>query len=163
MRRGGSSKAKRMQIYSIGHSNHPVERFVALLEQHGIRQLADLRSRPASRFVPQFNRTALQAALDRAGIGYRWFGETLGGKPRAAEPDFQRGIAALIAWAESAPTAMMCAEADPRHCHRTHLVTPALLPHGVSVVHIQSDGVPLHHDALQQETIKAKPQLDLFS
>lgn len=152
-----------MQIYSIGHSNHPVERFVALLEQHGIRQLADLRSRPASRFVPQFNRTALQAALDRAGIGYRWFGETLGGKPRAAEPDFQRGIAALIAWAESAPTAMMCAEADPRHCHRTHLVTPALLPHGVSVVHIQSDGVSLHHDALQQETIKAKPQLDLFS
>ncbi|WP_374467058.1 DUF488 family protein [Ferrovibrio sp.] len=152
-----------MQIYSIGHSNHPAERFADLLRRHGIRQLADLRSKPASRYVPQFNRAALQALLDRAGIDYRWFGESLGGKPRAVEPDFQHGIAALIDWAAQGPTVMMCAEADPRHCHRTHLVTPALLLRGVSVVHIQADGALLPHDALQHEKIAARPQLDLFS
>ncbi|WP_374300060.1 DUF488 family protein [Ferrovibrio sp.] len=152
-----------MQIYSIGHSNHPAERFADLLRRHGIRQLADLRSKPASRYVPQFNRAALQALLDRAGIDYRWFGESLGGKPRAVEPDFQHGITALIDWAAQGPTAMMCAEADPRHCHRTHLVTPALLLRGVSVVHIQADGALLPHDALQHEKIAARPQLDLFS
>jgi uncharacterized protein (DUF488 family) len=150
-------------IYSIGHSNHPPERFIALLQAHGIGRLADLRSRPASRFVPQFNQAALRDRLAADGIDYRWFGETLGGMPRAAEPDFQAGITALIAWAEEKPTAMMCAEADPRHCHRTHLVTPALLMHGSSVVHIRSDGSLLPHDALQHEKNAAQPQLDLFS
>lgn len=149
-------------IYSIGHSNHAPARFQALLQQHGISQLADLRSVPASRYAPHFNRAALQAGLARAGIAYRWFGETLGGKPRAAEPDFRRGIAALMAWAEQGATAMMCAEADPWQCHRTHLVTPALLLCGGSVVHIQPEGVLLPHDALQHEKSAVPPQLDLF-
>lgn len=162
MRRGGEL-GQRMQIYSIGHSNHPADRFADLLRRHGIRRVADLRSQPASRFVAQFNRAPLQAMLGRAGIEYRWFGDSLGGKPRAAEPDFQHGIAALIDWAAQAPTAMMCAEADPRHCHRTHLVTPALLLHGVSVIHVQPDGALLPHDALQHEKMATRPQLDLFS
>ncbi|WP_298723894.1 DUF488 domain-containing protein [uncultured Ferrovibrio sp.] len=162
-------------IFTIGHSNHPAERFLALLNQHGIRQLADIRSQPASRFTPHFNRQTLAALLGKCGIAYRWMGEALGGRPRdrqaydavghvdyaklAALPIFQAGVAELISWAAEQPTAIMCAERDPRQCHRTHLVTPALLGCHVDVQHILVDGAVMPHAALQRP---AEPQMDLF-
>lgn len=137
-------------VFSIGHSNQTAEQFVALLQRHGVGLLADIRSRPASRFSPQFNRETLRRNLETAGIGYRWLGAALGGKPRAAEPVFAAGITELLDLAGRQPTAMTCAERDPRHCHRTQLVTPALLQRGAEVTHILGDGTLLRHDALQQ-------------
>lgn len=137
-------------IFTIGHSNQTAEQFVALLQKHGVRLLADVRSSPASRFAPQFNRAALTRNLQEARIDYRWFGQALGGKPRAPEPVFSAGIADLLKVANSRPAAIMCAERDPRMCHRTHLVTPALLKNGATVTHILGDGALLAHDALQQ-------------
>ncbi|MCW0235971.1 MAG: DUF488 domain-containing protein [Ferrovibrio sp.] len=145
-------------VFTIGHSSQPVEQLIALLQRHGISQLADVRSAPASRFAPQFNRPALTDSLGQAGIDYRWLGQALGGKPRAAAPVFAAGIADLLALAEIRPTAIMCAERDPLHCHRTHLVTPALLKNGAAVIHILSDGGLLPHAALQQPP----KQQDLF-
>lgn len=145
-------------VYSIGHSNQSADQLIALLQQHGIALLADVRSNPASRFVPQFNRENLRKSLDAAGIGYRWLGQALGGKPRAPEPVFNAGIGNLLDLAGEQRVAMMCAERDPLHCHRTHLVTPALLQRGASVAHILGDGTLLPHDALQQ----APKQQSLF-
>jgi len=137
-------------IFTIGHSNQTAEQFVALLQKHGVNLLADVRSAPASRYAPQFNRLALARSLQDAGIAYRWFGEALGGKPRAPEPVFSAGIASLMDAAATQSTAIMCAERDPRMCHRAHLVTPALLKNGAMVTHILGDGALLPHDALQQ-------------
>jgi uncharacterized protein (DUF488 family) len=145
-------------IFTIGHSSHPAGQFVALLRRHGVGLLVDVRSAPASRFAPQFNRAALEQSLKAAGIGYRWLGQALGGKPRAAAPVFATGIADLLTLAKTVPTAIMCAERDPQNCHRTHLVTPALLQNGATVTHILSDGGLLPHDALQQPP----KQQDLF-
>jgi uncharacterized protein (DUF488 family) len=145
-------------VFTIGHSNQTAERFVALLQRHGIRLLADVRSAPASRFAPQFNRVALAHSLEQAGIEYRWFGQALGGKPRAPELVFAAGIADLLQESQNQSTAIMCAERDPRMCHRTHLVTPALLKNGATVTHILGDGTLLGHDALQQPD----KQPDLF-
>lgn len=145
-------------IFTIGHSNQTAEQFVGLLQQHGVRLLADVRSSPASRFAPQFNRATLARSLEQAGIGYRWFGQTLGGKPRAPESAFSAGISDLLQAAQSQSTAIMCAERDPRMCHRTHLITPALLKNGATVTHILGDGMLLAHDALQQPA----KQPDLF-
>jgi uncharacterized protein (DUF488 family) len=145
-------------IFTIGHSNQTAEQFVDLLQKHGVRLLADVRSSPASRFTPQFNRAALARSLRDAGIGYRWLGQALGGKPRAPEPVFSAGISDLLQAAETQSTAIMCAERDPRMCHRTHLVTPALLKNGATVTHILGDGTLLAHDALQQPV----KQPDLF-
>ena len=47
------------ELWSIGHSNHPIERFLALLRQHAIATLADVRTAPYSRYSPQFNRDEL--------------------------------------------------------------------------------------------------------
>jgi uncharacterized protein (DUF488 family) len=145
-------------LFTIGHSNQTAEQFVDLLQKHGVCLLADVRSSPASRFAPQFNRATLARSLQAAGIGYRWFGQTLGGKPRAPELVFSAGIADLLQAAETQSTAIMCAERDPRMCHRTHLVTPALLKNGAVVTHILGDGTLLAHDALQQPV----KQPDLF-
>src|SRR5581483_10573171 len=70
-------------IYTIGHSNHPIEHFAGLLQQHGIQALADVRSNPYSRFNPQFNREKLQASLAATGgIRYVFLGEELGARTK---------------------------------------------------------------------------------
>lgn len=59
-------------LFTIGHSTHPFDRFVALLTQHDIKVLADIRRFPGSRKFPQFNLDHLASALPEAGIEYRW-------------------------------------------------------------------------------------------
>ena len=122
-------------LYSIGHSNVAAERLIALLQQHGIRTLCDVRSAPYSRYNPQFNRENLAETLRTTSIAYRFMGDTRGGKPAdgalrtedgaladytkiAASPDFQRGLNQLIDLGQRAPTAFMCGEADYHGCHR---------------------------------------------
>jgi uncharacterized protein (DUF488 family) len=160
-------------LYTIGHSNHPADRFVALLKSHGIRLLADIRSQPASRFSPQFNRTGLAVMLETSGISYQWLGDRLGGLPRdpamydvhgrpdyvkmAATPAFGDGIDELFAAAAKAPTAIMCAERDPQKCHRNQLVTPALMARGAVVQHIQGDGTLI--PAAQQQPVTQQYKL----
>jgi uncharacterized protein (DUF488 family) len=162
-------------VFTIGHSNHPPAVFTDLLRGQAVDCLVDVRSQPASRFAPQFARAAMQQWLAAAGIGYCWLGATLGGRPpdpavyrpggrvdyaaRALQSDFAVGIAQLLKLAADRPAAIMCAERDPLHCHRTHLVTPALLAAGVTVHHILADGSCINHAALQQP---AKRQPDLF-
>ena len=162
-------------VFTIGHSNHPPAVFTGLLRGQAVTCLADVRSQPASRFAPQFNRAAMVGWLGEAGIGYHWLGAALGGRPRgpavrrpdggvdyrrrAMQPDFVAGIAALLKLAADRPTAIMCAERDPQQCHRTHLVTPALLAQGVIVRHILADGSCVDHGALQQ---RVSEQPDLF-
>jgi len=146
-------------IHSIGHSDHTLEAFIALLRQHGLTTLADVRSQPYSRWVPAFNRETLARALQEAGIAYLFMGDSLGGRPAdaalydagasqgrpdyerlAATPAFQRGLERLLELARAGPVAMMCSEGDPRQCHRGLLLTPQFLARGARVIHILPDG-----------------------
>lgn len=144
-------------LYSIGHGARPLAVFLSLLARHDIRAVVDVRSRPGSRFHPQYNAKALEAALAAAGVGYRFLGESLGGRPvdpallddegkpdygkMAAESGFRAGVKALLSIdAESGRAAMLCSERDPRTCHRSRLIGAALLPEGVDAVHIDVDG-----------------------
>jgi uncharacterized protein (DUF488 family) len=144
-------------LYSIGHSTRPIDAFLAILRAHGIRQLADIRTIPRSRRVPQFNSDALAESLRAAGIDYVHL-PALGGlrKPRPdstnagwrnasfrgyadymATPEFVQGLDALIVLAAEMSTAMMCAEAVPWRCHRS-LVADALLARGIRTLHLTS-------------------------
>ncbi|MFN2289699.1 MAG: DUF488 family protein [Anaerolineae bacterium] len=142
------------EIYTVGHSNHPRDAFVALLHEHRIELVVDVRSSPYSRYVPHANRETLARTLEHDGIAYRWMGDRLGGKPRGevadydelrASPSFQEGIRQLLDLAQGQRTAIMCAEGDHRQCHRYKLITPALLAHHLTVLHIQPDG-SLHEE-----------------
>jgi len=150
-------------IFTIGHSNASSAGFVALLQRHAIALLVDVRAAPYSRRHPQFRRETLAAALDLAGVRYRWLGAALGGLREArgasvhtalAEPAFQ-AYAAHMADADFIAAvdklvdvggryrvALMCAEADHRHCHR-QFIADALAARGIGVTHIG------HDDSLQ--------------
>ncbi len=142
-------------IYTVGHSNHPIEKFVGLLTAHDIGAAADVRSQPFSRRHPQFNKERLAAHLQQHGIAYVFLGRELGARsedpacyengkvqyPRlAASASFKSGIDRVLAGAEKYRVALMCAEKEPLDCHRTLLVSRALEQAGVSIVHILADG-----------------------
>jgi uncharacterized protein (DUF488 family) len=146
-----------LTVSTIGHSTHPIEEFIRMLEAHGIRQLVDVRTIPRSRRNPQFNRESLSASLESAGIGYRHM-PGLGGlrHPRKDSmntgwrnasfrgyadymqtPEFNENLNDLMQLASTTPSAIMCAEAVPWRCHRS-LIADALLARGVPVLEILS-------------------------
>jgi uncharacterized protein (DUF488 family) len=146
-------------IYSIGHSDHELDAFIALLRRYGITTLVDVRSQPYSRWVPQANRETLARALEDAGLTYVFMGDSLGGRPSdpslydseepdgrpdyervAASPAFQAGVERLLELAQASTVAMMCSEGDYRRCHRSLLITPSLLQRAARVIHIRPDG-----------------------
>ena len=146
-------------IWSIGHSNHDLPEFVALLRRTGLDVVADVRSQPYSRFSPQFNRETLRSALLAAGIDYVFLGEELGGRPRepdcydddgyvlygkVAETDrFRDGLRRLVSGSLNFRVAMMCSEGDPTNCHRHLLVSRVLAADGIPVTHVRSDGTTI--------------------
>jgi uncharacterized protein (DUF488 family) len=146
-------------IYSIGHSDHELEAFIALLRRHGITTVVDVRSQPYSRWVPQFNRETLTRTAEAAGLTYIFMGDTLGGRPSdpslydseeaegrsdyermAATATFQAGLERLLELGCDGTVAMMCSEGDHRRCHRNLLITPNLLVRDARVLHIRPDG-----------------------
>ena len=151
-------------IYTIGHSKHPIDRFIALLQQHDIDALADVRSTPYSRFNPQFSKEKLQTALAAAGIRYVFLGEELGARTkdpscydtegrvsyaRLSQTElFRKGIERLLTGMQQRRIAIMCAEREPLDCHRTILVSRELERAGVPVTHILHDGALEPHTQL---------------
>ena len=152
-------------IFTIGHSNHAISKFVSLLKQHAIEVVADVRSIPQSRHNPQFNRHDLKDALIKEGIRYVFLGEELG----ARAPDsccylngradydliagtklFQSGIQRVQTGSEQYSVALMCAEKDPIECHRTILVCRHLIKNGGDVQHILADGSLEPHDVTME-------------
>ncbi|MFP4482752.1 MAG: DUF488 family protein [Thermovirgaceae bacterium] len=143
------------ELYTIGHSTHPLEGFLELLGMQGVTAVADVRSVPYSRFNPQYNRETLKNSLEDAGIAYVWLGMELG--PRGHEPNcyvegkspypciaqtelFREGLERLRRGMEKHRVAMMCAEKDPVTCHRMILICRALRRETMKIWHIREDG-----------------------
>lgn len=144
-------------IFSLGHSNQPLDRLLNLLHTHGIRALVDVRSQPVSQYSPHFNHAPLKDAVEEAGLEYVFAGDTLGGRPNGpqfydraghvlyymvADADFFRdGISRLAFLAEErGPVAIMCSEEDPTNCHRRLLIGRVLGDEGYQLLHIRGNG-----------------------
>ncbi|NES17995.1 MAG: DUF488 domain-containing protein [Symploca sp. SIO3E6] len=174
-----------MELFTIGHSNHTIEDFISLLQQHGVTALADVRSHPYSRFLPHFKRQELKAALSKAKINYVFLGQELGARPNnqdcyvngkavyekiAATELFQEGIQRLLKGLEKQRISLMCAEKDPLTCHRAILVCQHLRDSNLQINHILKDGMLESHHELETRMlskhglmIKEQPiQLSLF-
>ena len=166
-------------IYTIGHSNHSVERFVGLLRQHHITAVADVRSQPYSRFNPQFNRETLKRSLAEGGIRYAFLGEELGARSKdrscyegsrvsyarlAATDLFREGLQRLKTGMGEHTIAIMCAEKDPLECHRTILVSRQLTVQGIEVAHILESGSlePHAHALVRLRRQLRIPEHDMF-
>ncbi len=139
-------------MMTIGHSTLPIDVFLAILRENGVRTLVDIRTVPKSRHNPQFSQENLAPALTAAGIEYRWHKE-LGGLRHARKDsintgwrnasfrgyadymqtqEFAAALDELLKTVPQAETALMCAEAVPWRCHRS-LVADALVVRGIGV------------------------------
>jgi uncharacterized protein (DUF488 family) len=166
-------------VFTIGHSIHTQEGFIALLQQHGITAVGDVRSSPYSRVNPQFNREELKKALQGRGITYVFLGKELGA--RSEDPScyehgkvhyerlahtkaFRYGLERVQKGMKRYRLALMCAEKEPLECHRTILVGRHLAALGFDVEHIHADGrLESHTDALKRlARILGLPEQDMF-
>ncbi len=159
-----------MELFTIGHSTHSLDAFLALLTRHCVEAVADIRRSPGSRKHPHFNREPLAAALAAAGIEYHWF-EALGGRRKSSgapsanlglrnesfrhyadymsTPAFRDAIEQLLELARHKRTAYLCAEGLFWRCHR-RLVSDYLLARDIPVRHILPTGA-LHPHTLTPE------------
>ena len=155
-----------LALYTIGHSNRPLDEFLKLAAAHEIRCLADVRAFPSSRRWPHFNREPLAASLAHHDVRYEWvplLGGRRHGPPRPDSPhtawtvaafrdyadymdseEFSKGLEQLLALARNAHTAFMCAEAPYWRCHR-RLISDRLVVLGHKVLHIQTPTRAVEH------------------
>lgn len=143
-------------LYTIGHSNHDIERFIQLIRSAEIQTLVDVRALPTSRRHPQFEGGRLGRAAANADVAYHWAGRELGGyrsgksssvhsalKPAGLRayadymdtPEFRAAVSRLIELASKTRVVIMCAEKQPIHCHRS-LIADYLTLHGIRVLNI---------------------------
>jgi uncharacterized protein (DUF488 family) len=150
-----------LELFTLGHSTHPYDRFISLLAKHRIELVADIRRFPGSRKFPHFNRDQLASSLSAGGVDYRWI-ESLGGRRQKksntfssnlglrnesfrnyadymATEEFREGVRQLLEYADVERTAFMCSEGLFWRCHR-RLVSDYLLANGISVQHIMPSG-----------------------
>jgi uncharacterized protein (DUF488 family) len=165
-------------LLTIGHSNLPADRFLALLKAGNVTAIADVRSVPSSRWCPWFSRKPLAERLTTEGIAYLWLGDSLGGRPReqalyrngvadyeamAATPQFRAGLDRLVGEIGRHRVCLLCAEREPLDCHRCLLVSRSLAEHGLAAGHIRADGTIEPHAATEERLLHlADAERDLF-
>jgi uncharacterized protein (DUF488 family) len=129
-----------MKIFTIGYEGTTMDAFVAALLAAGVARVIDVRALPLSR-RPGFSKTPLSGALRHAGIGYvhlKALGTPKRGRGAAKKgdvatlrtvyheqlelPEAQAAAARLLDLAAEMPSALLCFERDPCHCHRTLLM-----------------------------------------
>jgi len=168
-----------IQIYTIGHSNHPFNKVVAALAQNGVEHVVDVRSSPFSKHASQFNHKAVKQEFPKRAVKYTFMGDSLGGLPKSdefknskGEPDYEKmaadkwfkdGIEWLLKLAEKNTVCLLCAEEDPAKCHRSRLLAPRLEALGATVVHIRADGSTETQRECEKRSFNPKEaQMDLF-
>jgi len=129
-----------MRIYTIGYEGTTVPEFIAALEKAGVKRVIDVRALPLSR-RPGFSKSPLRAALEEAGIEYlhlKALGTPAEGRAAAREgrhseleriyagqlelPEAIVQSAQMLGLAKEKPSALLCMEREPAHCHRTLLL-----------------------------------------
>jgi uncharacterized protein (DUF488 family) len=129
-----------MRIFTIGYEGATVSEFVAALQNAGVERVIDVRALPLSR-RPGFSKSPLKAALAEAGIDYAHLkalgtpseGRTAARAGRHADmariyagqlelPEAMAQSAEMLTLAKEKPSALLCMEREPQHCHRTLLL-----------------------------------------
>lgn len=170
---------KDTSIYSIGHGNKKIEDFISELKSFDIEYLLDIRSKPYSKWNPQFNQAALELELKKNKIIYVFVGDTLGGLPDdrscydfngkvvydliKEKKFFKDGLKRLTtANDKKINLAIMCSESKPEECHRSKLIGQELLKKEISLKHIVSNNKIKSQQSVMNELTKGLNTVDLF-
>ncbi|KAA3657954.1 MAG: DNA helicase RecQ [Chloroflexi bacterium] len=144
-----------LPIFTVGYGTREIDQFIAVLKENEIAFLLDVRSKPYSRYKPDFSKKELTQHLTAHGIRYVFMGDTLGGMPedpacytngkidyeKVAKMDFyQKGIGRLqTAYQQQQRVAIMCSEGKPEKCHRAKLIAKTLVAAQIDVRHIDEN------------------------
>lgn len=142
-------------LWTIGHSTHSIETFIAMLQAFQIEVVADIRRLPGSRKYPQYNQEELELTLSHYNIRYVYIPELAGRRkvnPNSQNTawrnrsfqgyadymetsEFMHGVKTLMDIASEFRTVIMCAEAVWWRCHRS-MVADYFKSVGWTVIHI---------------------------
>ncbi len=171
-------KINRKICFTIGHSNHSIDNFLKILKKWKIEYLIDIRSKPYSKYVKQFNKEELKEHLLRNRFQYRYLGNKVGGGnirfhdssqtvPKLKEyrnsEEFKDGIRILDTFIlKKKKIVLMCSEKDPFNCHRFFLVSYCLQKKNVKVNHILYDGNIIDNKTIENKLKDYITQKTLF-
>jgi uncharacterized protein (DUF488 family) len=166
-------------LFTIGHSNHPIAHFLSLVQSAGVTAIADVRSMPFSRRFPWFSAKQLPGHLAPAGIAYVPLGDALGGRPSdpsllrdgvadyeamARRDTFRAGLDRVAEGMRRFRVCLMCSEREPLDCHRCLLVARALAERHMTIGHILADSTIEPHGRTEERLLAlTKTDDDLFA
>jgi len=164
-----------LPIYTIGYGAREVDAFIATLKAYEIAYLIDVRSKPYSRYKPDFSKQTLENHLQQNNIHYLFMGETLGGQPddlscysdgqvdyekMGQKPFYLAGIGRLQkAHKQGLCVALMCSEGKPEMCHRSKLIGKTLTAAGITVAHIDENDQLITQEDVILRLSKGQPSL----
>ncbi len=157
--------AGNVYLYSIGYGHKTLEKLLEELSSFGVKTLIDVRSVPYSKWNEVFRKKYLERELPDRGFEYLWLGNLLGGMPDCpacyengklnyekvySQAFFKEGIRKLLRFQEAKKkAAIMCAEENPKHCHRSKLIGKYLYEReGISLYHILGKGLGMFQEEL---------------
>ncbi|MFW6184524.1 MAG: DUF488 family protein [Chloroflexota bacterium] len=162
-------------IYTIGYGAREIEALTEALAANKIAYLIDVRSKPYSRYKPDFSKDALARHLQERGIRYVFMGDALGGMPDdpacyvdgkvdyalvAQQPFYQEGIERLKeAHKQQVRVALMCSEGKPEQCHRSKLIARTLEEADIPVMHIDENDRLISQEDVLLRVVKGQPSL----
>jgi uncharacterized protein (DUF488 family) len=170
-------------IYTVGHSTHPLDYFLSLLQAYAVDCLVDVRSVAASAHNPQYNKESLSEFVKDNGIAYLHFPREFGARYKDSDlldengkvdfekvrrsAHFRHGVDRIWRGVENGYTiSLMCSESNPLECHRFSMISVALEKSGLRVQHIMKDKTlrsSLDLEQLLLEKYDAKlPKPDMF-
>lgn len=163
-------------LYTIGYGAREIADFIAVLQANQIAYLIDVRTKPYSRYKPDFSKDSLEMHLRANGIRYIFMGDTLGGMPddpdcydddgkvaydKVAQKAFYlKGIGRLQdAWQQQLRVAIMCSEGKPENCHRTKLIAKTLVADNILISHIDENDELVSQEEVMLRLNKNQPSL----
>ncbi|MEW9078574.1 DUF488 family protein [Terrisporobacter glycolicus] len=146
-----------MEIYTLGHSNYPFNKFIEILKKYNINCVVDIRAIPYSKYNTQYNKEFFQTNLKRLGYTYIYMADEFGAKRKIRvsynnegyadfakvilEDDFNKGIERLkIGCDKGYKIVLLGAMQEPIRCPRAILVGKELVKEGFDVKHIMHEG-----------------------
>ena len=170
-----------MQLYTVGHSTHPIEYFIGLLKQNNVQYIIDVRSTPYSKYASQYNSEELKTSLLKEDILYFHMGKQFGARQEKRKyypdgyldfelfresEDYKKGLLSIKEGLKRYNIALMCTEKNPIDCHRAIMVGRGFELDGTDVKHILHDGSLMTqkelNDALKDMYFPDRNQLSIY-
>lgn len=159
-----------LKVFTVGHSTLPIDVFIANLEKNEITLIIDVRSVPASAYLPQYNQVPLANSLKQKNIKYFSYAQEFGARRTDRNllnkkgvvdfekvfqlKNFQDGINKLSELVKEEKVALLCTEGDPLKCHRFSMISRALVNCDFEISHILKNGEIISQAELEDQAIQ---------